>query len=68
MFWNTRYQQAALNHLREEVRDEDVERLSPLRHEHVNILGRYHFDLDGRVAEGELRPLRDASAQSELAL
>ena len=60
VLWNTRYQQAALNHLREqgeEVHGEDVERLSPLRHEHVNMLGRYHFDLYGRVADGELRPL-----------
>jgi hypothetical protein len=36
--------EAALNKLRAdgfEVRDEDVARLSPLVHEHINMLGRY---------------------------
>jgi len=35
---------AALTQLRAEgysVRDEDVARLSPLTHEHINMLGRY---------------------------
>jgi hypothetical protein len=39
---------------------EDVVRLSPLAHEHVNMLGRYTFTLPEPVARGELRP----SAQS----
>ncbi len=37
----------------------DLARLSPLLHEHVNMLGRYDFTLPQRVAAGELRPLRD---------
>ena len=68
VLWNTRYQQAALDALRAEgaeVRDEDVARLSPLGTEHVNVLGRYHFELDGPVARGELRPLRDPAASRE---
>lgn len=39
---------AALDQLRAErfdVRDEDVARLWPLAHEHVNVLGRYAFML-----------------------
>jgi hypothetical protein len=39
---------AALDQLRAEgfnVRDEDVARLSPLGHEHINMLGRYAFTL-----------------------
>jgi hypothetical protein len=33
-------------------------RLSPLGHEHINMLGRYAFILPEPVARGELRPLR----------
>ena len=42
-----------------EVRTEDVARLSPLGHKHVNMLGRYAFTLPEAVARGELRPLRN---------
>ena len=38
---------------------EDVARLSPLGHKHVNMLGHYAFSLPEAVARGELRPLRD---------
>jgi hypothetical protein len=44
VFWNTIYMDAALQQLRREgfeVRDVDVARLSPLGHEHINMLGRY---------------------------
>jgi TnpA family transposase len=61
VLWNTIYMNAALNELRAEgfdVRDEDVARLSPLPHEHLNVLGRYAFTLPELVARGELRPLR----------
>jgi hypothetical protein len=62
VLWNTIYMDAALNRLRAEghdVRDEDVAHLSPLGFEHVNMLGRYAFNLPEMVARGELRPLRD---------
>lgn len=42
-----------------EIADEDAQRLSPLRHEHVNLLGRYHFALADRLRRGEMRPLHD---------
>ncbi|WP_431854118.1 hypothetical protein [Azospirillum sp.] len=42
--------------------DEDVARLSPLAHEHINMLGRYAFTLSELVARGELRPLRSPAA------
>jgi len=51
----------ALNKLRAdgfEVKDEDVARLSPLVHEHINMIGRYSFSVPDSVARGELRPLR----------
>ncbi len=58
--WNTRYMAAALDHLRAtegNVRDEDVERLSPLRHDHINLHGRYFFTRSDAVERGELRSL-----------
>ncbi len=62
VLWNTIYMQAALEQLRVEdypVREEDVVRLSPLGHEHINMLGRYSFAVPESVARGELRPLRN---------
>ena len=62
ILWNTIYMEAVLNQLRQEsfiVLDEDVARLSPLIHEHINMLGRYLFAVPDAVARGELRPLRD---------
>jgi len=44
VLWNTRYQNAALDQLRRDghdVRDDDLRRLSPLGHDHLNLLGRY---------------------------
>ena len=60
VLWNTVYMEAALNQLRQDgypVRDDDVARLSPLLHEHINMLGRYSFSVPEAVARGELRPL-----------
>ena len=60
--------EAALNWLRAdgvEVKPEDVARLSLLAHEHINMLGSYHFTLAETIACGELRPLRDPSDSSE---
>ena len=69
VLWNTRYMDAALQKFRAdaaEVLDEDVERLSPLAHSHVNLLGRYHFTLPEEVLRGQLRPLRDPSDPDEI--
>ncbi len=55
--WTTVYMARVLDQLRAEgvaVKDEDVRRLSPCRHEHINRLGRYHFD--ALPDEGEFRP------------
>lgn len=41
------------------VLEEDMARLSPLIHEHINMLGRYSFAVPEEVARGELRPLRN---------
>jgi len=68
ILWNTIYMDAALSELRDEgfgVREDDVARLSPLGHEHINMLGRYAFTLPDPVARGELRPLRRPGALSD---
>jgi TnpA family transposase len=65
ILWNTLYMDAALNHLRAEggdVQPEDIARLSPLRYQHINFLGRYAFTLAEQIAHGQLRPLSDPSA------
>jgi len=62
ILWNTIYVQAALDQLRAEgyaVLPDDEGRLSPLGHEHINMLGRYSFAVPESVARGELRPLRN---------
>jgi TnpA family transposase len=62
ILWNTIYMDAAIEQLKAEgyrVREEDVARLSPLSHEHINMLGRYTFTLPEPVASGGLRPLRN---------
>jgi TnpA family transposase len=62
VLWNTIYIEAALEQLRKEgfpVRDEDAARLSPLIHDHINMLGRYSFAMPDIVARGGLRPLRN---------
>lgn len=60
VLFNTRYMDAALTKLRGdgfEVRDEDVARLSPFVRHHINMLGRYFFQLPD--LPGGMRPLRD---------
>ena len=64
VLWNTRYWQQALEQWQETeepLNPEDVARLSPLLHEHVNMLGRYDFTLPEAIAAGQLRPLRTLS-------
>jgi Tn3 transposase DDE domain len=66
VLWNTLYMDAALTQLRAEgfeVNADDVARLSPLIHKHINFQGRYSFALAESVAQGGLRPLWDPSDQ-----
>jgi len=58
--FNTRYLDRAVNHVRdrgESIDDHDLERLSPLVPEHIELHGRYSFSLPEAVLSGELRPL-----------
>jgi hypothetical protein len=65
VLWNTRYIDAAVAQLRAHghpVRNEDVARLSPLGHAHINTLGRYAFS---PRTDRALRPLRDPDTVDE---
>ncbi|KEK21889.1 transposase [Bacillus gaemokensis] len=58
--WNTRYMESALQVLRNRghtLDDDDIARLSPLGHEHINIVGRYSFILPEEIKDGRLRTL-----------
>jgi TnpA family transposase len=63
--WNTRYMQAALDHLRQAgypVRDEDLSHLSPILSGHINLHGSNQFDFQApKKRQGQLRPLRIAA-------
>lgn len=69
MLWTTRYLEAAVEQVRappaeervHDVLDQDVARLSPLKHANLNVLGRYSFRVTV-PADGGLRPLRDPDA------
>jgi TnpA family transposase len=68
VLWNTLYMESALQHLQQqglEVRLEDRERLSPLGHIHINMLGRFFFDLPESVQLGAMRSLRSISDFNE---
>jgi TnpA family transposase len=60
VLWNTLYMQEALSWMRsnrEETGDEDIARLSPLVHGHINMLGHYTFTLPEDILKGEMRAL-----------
>lgn len=69
VLWTTRYMDAALNYLKQtgfEVRDEDMERLSPLVSHHINFVGKYHFSLPDEVKRGELRPFHNPDDMTDV--
>ena len=49
------------------LNDEDIARLSPLCHGHINMLGHYSFTLAELVTKGHLRPLKEASEVENVA-
>ncbi len=69
VLWNTYYLDAAVNQLRSEgwtIHDEDLSRIAPLAHSHINMLGRYHFHLSEELQAGGMRPLRHPDLTAEL--
>lgn len=61
MVWNTVYIQAVLDQLRNEgfePGEEDIKHLSPARSEHINMYGKYYFNVEEGLKRKELRELR----------
>jgi hypothetical protein len=60
----------ALEDMRErgmKILSEDVERLSPLGYDHINLLGRYTFSLPEDIRQGAFHPLREPEETEEKA-
>ncbi len=60
---------AARNHLEQEsivIQEEDEVRLSPLQHEHINVLGHYSFTLNDAVMKRQLRPFNKLAENIEI--
>jgi hypothetical protein len=47
------------------IAPEDVERLSPLGYDHINLLGRYTFSLAEEIRRGAFHPLRELEETEE---
>lgn len=66
VLWNTIYMQDALHHLKQSgltILDDDISDLSPLRHRHMNVLGRYSFTLADTILAGKHRPLNQLDTE-----
>jgi len=69
--WNTVYMSAVVEQLRaegKEVKDEDLQHIWPTRTEHLNVYGKYHFNLEEATNRQGLRPLRQSKPEAELEL
>ena len=65
ILWNTVYMAEAVDPLKREgdlVNDCDVAHLWPTRYQHINVYGRYHFNLEEARRRKGLRPLRQSSS------
>jgi hypothetical protein len=61
VLWNTVYLELAIGALRqrgEAISDDLLAHLSPLKWEHINLTGDYHWRRDGGLRNRKLRPLR----------
>ncbi len=67
--WNTVYMNAAIEQLKREgyeVKEEDMRNLSPARSEHINMYGKYYFNVEEGLKRKELRELRKPSTEFPL--
>lgn len=61
VIWNTVYIQAVLNQLKAEgyeIDENDIRNLSPARSEHINMYGRYYFNVEEGLSRAKLRDLK----------
>jgi hypothetical protein len=71
ILWNTIYMDRALGDIRQRgmtVLPEDVARLSPIGHEHVNVYGKYSFTLAEPIQQGDFHPLREVDESEDVEL
>ena len=65
--WNTIYMAAIVQQLRQEgheIADDDLAHISPVRYEHLNVYGRYHFNIEQELQRKGQRPLRSLDAET----
>ena len=63
--WNTVYLERAARVLRQQgqdIPDDLLARISPLKWEHINLTGDYHWRKDAGLQDAKLRPLRGHQA------
>ena len=66
--WNTRYMQESIEKLRASgavVNDNEIQRLSALGYDHINIMGKYSFEISEAIDGGKLRSLVDLENQND---
>lgn len=66
--WNAIYMQEAIAQMASQgqvVDPADIARLSPIRWQHINFLGKYDITLPESVAQGGFRPLRELTSEWE---
>jgi hypothetical protein len=71
ILWNTLYIDRALADMRQRgmtVLSEDVARLSPIGHEHVNVYGKYSYTLAEPIQQGDFHPLREVDEDEDVEL
>ena len=57
--WNTVYMQAAIDHLQQHgqvISEDALAQLSPVRFAHINVHGKYSFDISVPLLNNGLRP------------
>ena len=70
ILWNTVYLQRAVDHLRRqgiEPGPQDLEHLSPLGWEHINLTGDYQWEAEESLNPDQFRPLRTRSSDLAMA-
>jgi TnpA family transposase len=63
--WNTVYMAEAVAQLKREgypVNERDLSHIWPTRYEHINVYGRYHFNIEEAQRREGLRPLRQSGS------
>jgi TnpA family transposase len=64
--WNTVYMAAVIEQLKQEgtpVQDSDLAHVWPTRYAHINMYGKYHFNVEEAQGRQGLRPLRSPGRQ-----